>query len=165
VAETFRYLFTEMNPVIEARVRAWIAALRSGNWKQGAGALRLTEPDDASPTPTVRHCCLGVACDISGVGAWVQRDNAHAVKYVTSDPLRGGSASAANLPDPVMVWYGLNNPDGAYSEENADGNIITRCLVDMNDTDDWTFDQIADVIEAQLTLALEGKLTPRDKLL
>ena len=40
--------------------KKWLAALRSGEYEQATGELR-----DA-----VGFCCLGVACDISGVGKW-----------------------------------------------------------------------------------------------
>jgi len=47
---------------MEASLKAkWIEALRSGRYKQGRWALR-TKSDD--------FCCLGVLCDISGVGEW-----------------------------------------------------------------------------------------------
>ena len=39
----------------------WVAALRSGEYQQAYGRLR----DDNS------FCCLGVLCDISGLGKWV----------------------------------------------------------------------------------------------
>lgn len=47
---------------MEASLKAkWIEALRSGKYKQGRWALR-TKADD--------FCCLGVLCDVSGVGEW-----------------------------------------------------------------------------------------------
>lgn len=45
--------------------RKWIKALRSGRYKQGVKRLR---GDD-------KFCCLGVACDISGLGSWIGLDN------------------------------------------------------------------------------------------
>jgi hypothetical protein len=43
----------KMNPEVKAR---WVAALRSGEYKQGKGALRLNN----------KFCCLGVLCDLYG---------------------------------------------------------------------------------------------------
>lgn len=40
--------------------KRWVAALRSGEYRQTRGELR-----DAAG-----FCCLGVACDISGTGKW-----------------------------------------------------------------------------------------------
>lgn len=48
-----------MNPDLKAR---WVAALRSGKYKQGYGALRPTEDT---------YCCLGVLCDIYAPDGWV----------------------------------------------------------------------------------------------
>jgi len=39
----------------------WIAALRSGEYKQGSSALVIIEKD------IPKYCCLGVACSIQGV--------------------------------------------------------------------------------------------------
>ncbi len=44
--------------------RLWIEALRSGNYQQGTGRLKLEN----------RYCCLGVACDISGSVEWDRDD-------------------------------------------------------------------------------------------
>lgn len=49
-----------MNSEVKA---AWIEALRSGKYKQGLGQLR--NHDD-------EFCCLGVLCDISGLGVWTK---------------------------------------------------------------------------------------------
>lgn len=40
--------------------RKWLKALRSGDYKMGRGRLRQTDEDG-----TVRHCCLGVLCEIT----------------------------------------------------------------------------------------------------
>ncbi len=39
----------------------WIEALNSGEYKQGKKGLRLANGS---------YCCLGVLCDISGLGEW-----------------------------------------------------------------------------------------------
>lgn len=36
----------------------WVAALKSGEFKQGRGLLKARKPDG------VHHCCLGVLCEI-----------------------------------------------------------------------------------------------------
>lgn len=46
-----------MNPEIKAK---WIEALRSGNYQQGIGALRLD----------CKFCCLGVLCDVVDASRW-----------------------------------------------------------------------------------------------
>ena len=45
---------------------AWIKALKSGNYVQGAGSLR-KNPTHSTPNCKPTYCCLGVACSIAGV--------------------------------------------------------------------------------------------------
>lgn len=44
----------------------WVKALRSGEYIQGDGMLRQVDDDD-NGNPVVKHCCLGVLCEIVGV--------------------------------------------------------------------------------------------------
>ena len=44
-----------MENELNEKAREWVAALRSGKYKQGKGALSTED----------RFCCLGVACEIS----------------------------------------------------------------------------------------------------
>lgn len=46
----------------------WLAALRSGIYRQGSRSLRQHTPDSGWSL-----CCLGVACEISDQGAWMLR--------------------------------------------------------------------------------------------
>src|SRR3990167_8465561 len=75
----------------KARVRRLVTALRSGKYKRGKGQLR---DDD-------KFCCLGVACDISGVGEW--QGDAYVVKK--------WGAGFATLPGPVAKYFGFNEND------------------------------------------------------
>ena len=50
--------------------KAWVDALRSGRFRQARHALRVLEYDSRLPS----LCCLGVACEISGLGEW-QKEN------------------------------------------------------------------------------------------
>lgn len=58
----------------ESFKKDWIEALKSGNYTQGAGALR----GELGDTGTVAYCCLGVACSVAGVesidihGEWIE---------------------------------------------------------------------------------------------
>lgn len=57
---------------MDAKIKAdWIAALRSGEWKQARGQLH---KDGA-------YCCLGVLCEVAGI--------AHNDMDCLSDPVRG----------------------------------------------------------------------------
>ena len=51
---------------MESELKArWIAALRSGNYQQGAGTLR---------SASDRYCCLGVLADIIAPNEWQSQD-------------------------------------------------------------------------------------------
>jgi hypothetical protein len=110
----------------------WVAALRSGRYKQARGALR-----DILDSGTPAYCCLGVLCDISDVGYWETRDHDDNV-YVC----HSGQNSEVVLPRPVAEWAGIATPEGTYDLLN---NVS---LAKLNDNG-MTFDAIADVIEAR----------------
>jgi hypothetical protein len=96
----------------------WVAALRSGKYRQARKAL----------TRDGGFCCLGVACDISGLVIW-RGDTA----------LAGGDAMHLSLPRAVRDWLGLRTGEGRY------GNT---CLSGENDNG-AAFAEIADIIEAE----------------
>lgn len=112
----------------EDNARKWVAALRSGEYKQAQGALNV---------PEVGFCCWGVACDISKVGGWDVHSH-YRVKY---------DVHSGTPPHEVIDWVGR----GLYSLDLVDSRGgETDTLIDMNDSGEFTFDQIADVIEAYL---------------
>jgi len=57
----------------------WVKALKSGNYTQGAGALRREMDNTTNPGSTPEYCCLGVACSVAGVpeeyisGEWIEQ--------------------------------------------------------------------------------------------
>ena len=55
--------YTEEEAILAHREQ-WIEALRSGKYEQAKGILR--DVDDNN-----KFCCLGVACEISGLGEWL----------------------------------------------------------------------------------------------
>ena len=117
--------------------RKWITALRSGEYKQTGGRLRKGDC----------YCCLGVLTDLYDKDN--QNDNHHwrkeAFDYVyVSD----GVPTAATLPDSVIKWAGLKEPNPTVREERM-GNPVTS-LAYLNDNEDLDFNQLADIIEAQL---------------
>lgn len=66
------------NKLPEDFKKKWVAALRSGEYKQGKGTLYRENNDT--------HCCLGVACRIAGM----ENDTIAALDYI---PIR------YNIPD------------------------------------------------------------------
>lgn len=117
-------------------VRKWVDALRSGEYEQTTGRLR----DDAG------FCCLGVACDLYGKEknvAW-EEDGV----FLGRNDL---------LPPAVREWLGLdrNNPELAYISPGDDDIVVGTSSYgvylpasELNDDYGWTFEQIADAIEA-----------------
>lgn len=103
--------------------KKWVSALRSGNYQQGTEALRNGD----------EYCCLGVACDISGLGKWANSE------YIVVQG-RETYSHFTHLPSSVKEWLGLLSANGAY---RSDFSLIMR-----NDDGD-TFLEIADIIESE----------------
>lgn len=125
-----------------ANRKAWTDALRSGEYTQGRNALTT---DDG-------YCCLGVACELTvrnGVAQKVDNAYGHAAEFFWDD------ASTVALPRAVFQWLGIT-PDGdlthgiEYAPHGDGGALIADNLVNLNDDAGYTFEQIADVIDAGL---------------
>ena len=120
---------------------AWLAALRSGEYKQGRKALH----DDRDKSSN--FCCLGVACDLyakAGHGSWIKAPDG-AITYTFL--AKNGHSSQDALPAPVTDWLGIRTGDGFFEPDTTPGNA--QSLIDLNDNKSFTFLQIADVIESQ----------------
>ena len=106
----------------------WCAALESGDYQQAHMGLR----DDRG------FCCLGVACDVffrkTGQGEW--RRKRLATVTGSSYTL---SRSSSVLPDRIRHYFGLRTPTGDYG---------TQSLTGLNDTEKWTFADIAEIIRS-----------------
>lgn len=100
----------------------WVAALRSGEYKQGRGTLR----KELSLGTTTRHCCLGVLCEVvdpENVLHWHNHNE---------------------LTRSIKALTGMRREDGALTTR-LEGHDT---LVDVNDILELPFPQIADYIEA-----------------
>jgi hypothetical protein len=113
-----------MNPEYKAK---WIAALRSGAYKQGREALR---NDD-------EFCCLGVLCDVIDQNGWENYQD----DRVTTIALW----KFAN--DEYETSFGENGPAVQLTGLSAE---IQDKLIELNDKDRASFKQIADYIEEVL---------------
>lgn len=116
----------------------WIAALRSGKYKQAEEVLRDSNGG---------FCCLGVLCDLhskenqSAEHVWFDNN------YFDED---------ANLPNEVAQWAGLKTVDEVYEDSGKHGTLPeliddgvggkAKHLAALNDRG-MSFDKIADVIE------------------
>jgi len=122
----------------------WIAALRSGSYKQGQKRLRWDEED--GPT----FCCLGVLCEIAVDESICYRFE-DGYKVDAGEPGEHYTLSTSYLPEAVQEWAGLDNsdPDLALDEKYSDGSSRLTTLASLNDGG-RTFDEIADLIEENL---------------
>jgi hypothetical protein len=96
----------------------WLAALRSGEYKQGRKQLATEEG---------KFCCLGVLCEISGLK--YDKDAAFPPKAIIKWAGLEGQVDEEN--DPVINWRGesslaLNNDYGKRFETIA--NLIEKYL-------------------------------------
>jgi hypothetical protein len=124
----------------------WIAALRSGEYKQTSGTL-----NDGG-----NFCCLGVLCDISSIGKWTE---VGVVKgYFTSDV-----SSTSVLPNQVRKWAGIKTVDGGLPDDGEtlfyydtqteqfvdEENDFTDLITTLSGLNDYgkSFTEIADIIE------------------
>jgi hypothetical protein len=111
---------------------ALIAALRSGEFKQGTRRLR---PGDS-------FCCLGVACELyrreTGHGEWVDDDDIYVGPIHTFKLEERPFGESSVLPVQVMRWLGWVDQAGYLSADD--------CLTHRNDSGS-TFSEIADLIE------------------
>lgn len=120
-------------------IRQLVDALRSGRYKQVKDALRI---DDS-------YCCLGVACDISGLGEWkgtnIYDDDGRFVETQWSYRLPNGVAHSSVLPPPVAYYYGFESVNPLLSDEF--GNMYEASA--FNDQKDYDFNKIADLFERE----------------
>ena len=113
--------------------RVWVEALKSGEYVQGRNALCQKNGDSSE------YCCLGVACEISGLGEFVPKSKStpNAFTFVTGRK----TAHHLVLPKVVRDWLGLRICDGSYH-----GNGIS--MVTLNDRG-MSFRDLADIIESE----------------
>jgi hypothetical protein len=117
-----------MNPDIKAR---WVAALRSGDYKQGTGVLHKADA----------YCCLGVLCDLhikEFGGAWERMEYAEEHAYMDHSAL---------LPPAVCDWAGISGEDDETRRNPCAQSY--KPLSSQNDSGS-TFPKIADLIEKHL---------------
>jgi hypothetical protein len=100
----------------------WVEALRSGEYKQGTRYLKHGD----------EYCCLGVLCDT------VDPDNAMDWK------------DRRDLPVEMQHKVGLSATGIVTMHNGNDGNTYSSTLAYLNDWDEYTFEEIADVIEKEL---------------
>lgn len=129
-----------MNKEIKGK---WIAALKSGKYKQAIGGLK---SDNG-------YCCLGVLCDIVNPEGWARDD----LEYNAGDNYHKMYGKADFIPEEIAAELEMDvNPEvkvenPAYDSELDDESdkYIHIELSSLND-DEVPFEKIADLIEEQL---------------
>lgn len=112
----------------------WVAALRSGEYNQGVGALKSKVVDDI-----YTYCCLGVLCDLVAKEQperfrW-EMCSIDANIYVFKDTLTNLEMKA--MPPNIIANLVYDKFGGTWSR-----------YIDMNDCMSHSFATIADYIEA-----------------
>jgi hypothetical protein len=113
--------------------KRWLKALRSGEFKQGSGALRTTSDE---------FCCLGVLCELAVQDGVVESTPSHGRDY-----LYGKGMHTAYPPPEVLEWAGLDTADHAVAVRTKDNPY--RTLASLNDSG-ASFKEVAAVISQRL---------------
>tara|TARA_R110000824_G_scaffold210851_1_gene396704 strand:+ start:183 stop:572 length:390 start_codon:yes stop_codon:yes gene_type:complete len=117
------------------KIQKWVDALRSGVYKQGRRSLCKDEG----------HCCLGVLCEIA------MKDGA-AIKKEKSDDKVYFNKHSAMPPTEAYQWLFYNKVDKDSIDKILRYQLkaLGSTRLDLlNDSERYTFDQIADVLEEQ----------------
>lgn len=115
----------------------WTAALRSGDYTQTKSYLNKDNT----------FCCLGVLCDLAEKAGIVKKtsegcdEGCCPVLYTAVDD--DGDSSSYALPLAVREWSGINSLEGELTHKVDN----YACLISINDSGNYTFDDIADIIE------------------
>lgn len=112
-----------MNKDIKKR---WLDALRSGKYKQGVGALRKRG---------YKFCCLGVLCDIVKPSSWT----------ICRGTICYQMGNSTGLP-PKEVLEVCGIVDDFFGFDGIGFRLTT-----MNDSENKTFNEIADFIEEKIS--------------
>lgn len=141
--------------MMDQKIRTqWVQALRSGDYLQGQHYLVQLISEGVR-----RHCCLGVLCELA-VQAGVIPPSVQAGEELALTFGTGPYRSKATLPLPVLSWAGLESADplvmtpagSAHLTEMNDGSPLLQESTDPAHRRGYmyTFDEIADAIEASL---------------
>jgi hypothetical protein len=146
------------------RVRAFLAALRSGKFHQTQGVLH--RPDDERRTAgTVGHCCLGVACEVAISGGLtldrivVPCNGDPRTWFGIVNPIGNDIGNKEVLPVPVIQWYSFGGPnpyvlaprevmekaDATFGNRWTEGQLFSASS--LNDDHGLSFELIADCFE------------------
>lgn len=112
----------------------WLAALRSGDYKQGKNYLHNSAKDT--------FCCLGVLCEVAGI----PRRDAKLFGDPVDDYNFAGKFSAGTVYSVPGKFEMKNSETGDWPIPEPDRDT----LIDLNDNKNWDFQAIANWIEANI---------------
>lgn len=116
----------------EEFIEEWVAALRSGNYKQGKSYLNRYN----DKTHTNEYCCLGVACELGTKYDLVKKD------YDTKKLIYSYDSETQYLPSSLINFLGISLI--------GNDNDTSISLIFLNDSNNDSFNDIADVIESSI---------------
>ena len=119
----------------------WLAALRSGEYKQCTRALVGTANDGSG----VGYCCLGVLAKVAGLNV-ISGEFTNDEGEISEVDGVGDSPFDADRDQYNPIWE-LANEQG-YPKPPCKGMVLSEAI-DMNDNDN-SFIQIADFLETHL---------------
>lgn len=129
--------------MLSENAAAWVAALRSGLYRQGQNVLRRKAIDDGPD----EYCCLGVACELAvaaGIIPPAKEDTG--VMISLGEVYLYGDSYSTRLPPTVAEWLGLRDCSGEF--QPLDGKRNSNTLASLND-DGVDFEAIAAVVESE----------------
>lgn len=104
---------------------AWVKALRSGEYEQGYKCLYQNNT----------YCCLGVLCDLAEKEKICKKASDYRDRvYFDEERLC--------LPESVIEWSGMLSRSGERAE-------FEESLADLNDSQEYSFEEIANIIEKE----------------
>lgn len=128
--------------VNQEAMRLWVQALRSGDYEQTKGNLKVINKQ----TGQASYCCLGVACEVflKAVGQMVTINDD---EVGTDRVLVSFDGNPSVLPDKVVTWLGVPNDNPLISTSNERLRQPSVSAIQANDSRGWDFNQIADALE------------------
>lgn len=127
--------------------RRWVEALRSGEYAQTKGKLQRVVPGDHGEPEG--FCCLGVLCELAVADRVIPEARQESA---TGGAEYGRSLVDEILPIEVQEWAGLSSQDPVLMPHES----TSRCASYRNDNLGWTFEELADAIEATFLTPKRG---------
>jgi hypothetical protein len=120
-------------------------ALKSGKYTQGHNQLLTIKLNGEEQK---EFCCLGVACDISGLGVWRRMTRSPDRPVVEEYRVNDIQFDHALLPTPVATYYGWDGDRDPYIYGNNEGPRY-QGMSQFNDNLGWTFEQLAEGLKEE----------------